>query len=113
MIGVAQVISPAAVLRWLTLGYPQGVPPQDRIPLVALLRRKLTEEQVQEVVNSLIAPNSDALEDGVINKDEISASVLTVKGAEPTESDIARVAEKLVAGGWPLDEADFGLSKTS
>ncbi|MGL6234407.1 MAG: DUF3349 domain-containing protein [Segniliparus sp.] len=109
---MAQAFSPIAVLRWLTAGYPQGVPPQDRIPLVALLRRRLTEEQVQEVVSTLVDPESDALEDGVINKDEISASVSEVKGAEPTEEDIARVAEKLAAGGWPLDEDDFDLTAT-
>ena len=109
---MAQAFSPLAVLRWLTAGYPEGVPPQDRIPLVALLRRRLTEAQVQEVIRALVDPKSGALEDGVINRDEISASVTDVKGAQPTEEDIERVAEKLAAGGWPLDETDFDLSAT-
>ncbi|SKK67939.1 Protein of uncharacterised function (DUF3349) [Mycobacteroides abscessus subsp. massiliense] len=39
-----------SILSWLSAGYPDGVPPTDRFPLLALLRRTLTEEQVQEVV---------------------------------------------------------------
>lgn len=109
---MAQAFSPLAVLRWLTAGYPEGVPPQDRIPLVALLRRRLTEEQVQEVVAALVHPDSGALDDGVIDKGQISASVAGVKGAEPTGEDIKRVAAKLTAGGWPLNEADFDVNAT-
>ena len=42
---------PASVLEWLRAGYPEGVPPKDRFPLVALLRRAaLTDAQVQEIV---------------------------------------------------------------
>ncbi|ADG97761.1 conserved hypothetical protein [Segniliparus rotundus DSM 44985] len=107
---MAQEFSLASVLRWLTAGYPEGVPAQDRIPLVALLRRKLSENQVQEVINALTAPDSGVLDDGVIDKNEISTSIHHVKGDEATQEDIERVAARLAASGWPLEEE---LSKTS
>ncbi len=33
------------VLAWLHDGYPEGVPPKDYFPLLALLKRSLTEER--------------------------------------------------------------------
>ena len=34
------------VLGWLHEGYPEGVPPKDYFPLLALLKRSLTEDEV-------------------------------------------------------------------
>ena len=34
------------VLAWLHEGYPDGVPPKDYFPLLALLKRSLTEDEV-------------------------------------------------------------------
>ena len=34
------------VLRWLRAGYPDGVPPKDYYPVLALLKRSLTEDEV-------------------------------------------------------------------
>ncbi|MGI3782656.1 MAG: DUF3349 domain-containing protein, partial [Janthinobacterium lividum] len=36
------------VLNWLEAGYPEGIPRQDRFPLIALLGRRLTEEQTRQ-----------------------------------------------------------------
>lgn len=94
---------PASVLQWLRAGYPEGVPPKDRFPLVALLRKaELTEAQVHEVVLSLVSPIGGALEDGAITNDEITEYVRELVDHDPTEEDISRVSARLAAGGWPL-----------
>lgn len=94
---------PASVLQWLRAGYPEGIPPKDRFPLVALLRRaELTDAQVHEVVLSLVAPIGGALSDGAISNDEISEFIKDLIDTEPTPEDIARVSARLAAGGWPL-----------
>jgi hypothetical protein len=94
---------PASVLQWLRAGYPEGVPPKDRFPLVALLRKaELTDAQVHEVVLSLVSPIGGALEDGAITTDEITEYVRGLVDHEPTTDDIARVSARLAAGGWPL-----------
>jgi hypothetical protein len=41
------------VLDWLREGYPAGVPPKDYIPLLTLLRRRLTEDEVREVAHEI------------------------------------------------------------
>jgi hypothetical protein len=45
----------AKALAWLRAGYPTGVPRQDYQPILALLRRRLTAEEVQEVANALLS----------------------------------------------------------
>ena len=91
------------VLNWLEAGYPDGIPRQDRFPLVALLQRRLTEEQTREVVADLTAPG--ALEnrgDDPITADEIQDLVAGHLNEEPSAEDVARVSARLAAGGWPL-----------
>ena len=39
------------VLRWLRAGYPDGVPPKDYYPVLALLKRSLTEDEVVEAAH--------------------------------------------------------------
>ncbi len=106
---MAEITFPATVLEWLRAGYPKGVPPKDRFPLVALLRKtELTDAQVHEVVLGLVAPIGGALEDGAITNEEISEFIRELIDTEPTAEDIARVSARLAAGGWPLaDPASF------
>ena len=42
------------VLGWLNQGYPEGVPPKDYFPLLALLKRSLTEDEVIKAAQSIL-----------------------------------------------------------
>lgn len=42
------------VLGWLREGYPEGVPPKDYFPLLALLKRSLTEEEVVKAAQAVL-----------------------------------------------------------
>ena len=39
----------AKIVAWITAGYPEGVPGPDRVPLFALLRRGLSDDEVKAV----------------------------------------------------------------
>ncbi|KWX20387.1 endonuclease [Mycolicibacterium wolinskyi] len=92
-----------SILNWLRAGYPEGVPGDDRVPLLALLRATpLTDEQVKEVVRNLTADRSTALVDGSIDHDEIAAFIAEVSHHDAGPENINRVAAKLAAAGWPL-----------
>ena len=41
------------VLKWLRAGYPDGVPPKDYYPVLALLKRSLTEDEVVEAARTV------------------------------------------------------------
>ncbi len=92
-----------SVLDWLRAGYPDGVPGSDRVPLLALLRNTpLTEDEVKQVVRNLTAPDSPALDDGKIERDEIQTFIEDFAHHDAGPENIRRVASKLAAGGWPL-----------
>ena len=43
----------AKIVAWITAGYPEGVPGPDRVPLFALLKRRLTDDEVKAVAREL------------------------------------------------------------
>ena len=44
----------AKIVAWITSGYPEGVPGPDRVPLFALLKRRLTDDEVKTVATELM-----------------------------------------------------------
>ena len=42
------------IVEWINAGYPEGVPGPDRVPLFALLKRRLTDDEVKTVAKALI-----------------------------------------------------------
>jgi hypothetical protein len=90
------------VLDWLRAGYPEGVPGEDRVPLLALLRATpLTEDQIKEVVRNITAADSAAVADG-LTKDEIEVFISEVTNHDAGPENVQRVAAKLAGAGWPL-----------
>lgn len=89
----------AQVLRWLSAGYPQGVPPVDRIPVLALLRPRLTDAEIQMVCDVLIAQADPGEQLATVD-----AQVLLSKSLNelPSDEDIERVRARLDAVGWSL-----------
>jgi hypothetical protein len=91
------------IINWLRIGYPDGVPGPDRVPLLELLRNTpLTGEQVKEVVRNITATGSEALADGQISTDEIASFISDVTNHDAGPENVQRVAAKLAAAGWPL-----------
>ncbi|MEE6175982.1 DUF3349 domain-containing protein [Mycobacterium sp. 050134] len=96
-----------SVVRWLTAGYPDGVPGPDRVPLMALLRSTpLTEDQVKQVVRDITKEGSPAAADGVIDRDEIEAFIADTTHHDAGPENVIRVAARLAAVGWPLAGID-------
>jgi Protein of unknown function (DUF3349) len=86
------------VLGWLHEGYPEGVPQKDYFPLLALLKRSLTEEEVVKAAQSILkASDSDS-----VTEDEIREAVHAVIEKEPNPEEIHQVASRLASVGWPL-----------
>ena len=86
------------IVRWLPAGYPAGLPEQDFVPLVALLRRRLTDEEVAEVAAGLGA-------DGALpaSRIDVAAAIARVTSELPSDADVERVRRSLAERGWPED----------
>jgi hypothetical protein len=44
----------ARIVAWTNAGYPEGVLGPDRVPLMALLKRRLTDDEVKAVSQALL-----------------------------------------------------------
>ncbi len=57
MMGPSDIVR--RVLDWLRAGYPQGVPHEDYVVLLGVLRHRLTEDEVRAVA-AIVAHESPA-----------------------------------------------------
>ena len=86
------------IVDWLNAGYPEGVPPKDYFPLLALLKRSLTDDEVVKAAQSILkSADSDT-----VTEAEIRAAVQNVIDKEPNPEEIHQVASRLASVGWPL-----------
>jgi Protein of unknown function (DUF3349) len=94
-----------SVIQWLQVGYPDGVPGPDRIALLELLRSSplLSEEEITEVVDSI---DEEELSSDSVDRDVIADFISDMTHYDAGPENIARVAARLAAAGWPL----FGIS---
>ncbi|WGL53593.1 DUF3349 domain-containing protein [Nocardioides sp. BP30] len=94
------------VLEWLKAGYPQGIPPADYPPVLGVLRRKLTDEEIEAIADEL-ALQSVSAGDVPVTAEDIRSMVRSHAFQRCTSEDLTRVSGLLASGGWPL-EADLG-----
>jgi hypothetical protein len=97
----------SSVTDFLRAGYPEGIPRQDYIPLLALLRRQLTDEEVLEVAKSVgSGPDPDV-------SASVHDAILGITHEPPLQADLARVAARMASGGWPLASLDGATAAAS
>ena len=89
-------------LGWLRAGYPAGVPKQDYVVLLGLLRRKLTDHEVRKIGAELAGLAQQGEE---ITTTDVEKLISDATLDEPSEADVARVSAHLASGGWPLADA--------
>jgi hypothetical protein len=87
-----------SVLSWLRQGYPEGVPPKDYFPLLALLKRTLSEEEVVTAAKSVLKSTAS----DTVTEAQIRTAVHAVIEKEPNPAEIHQVASRLASVGWPL-----------
>ena len=87
----------AKIVAWITAGYPEGVPGPDRVPLFALMRQRLTDDEVKAVTREL-------MDRGEFDQVDIGVLITQLTDELPAPADIERVRARLAAKGWPLDD---------
>ena len=87
-----------SVVAWLRAGYPEGIPPTDYFPVLALLSRRLGNDDVKMVAHEL-------MQRGDFDDVDIAVLITQITDDLPSPDDIERVRERLAATGWPLDDA--------
>ncbi|MET7395381.1 DUF3349 domain-containing protein [Dactylosporangium sp. NPDC005572] len=92
------------VVDWLRAGYPAGVPRQDYVALLGLLRRKLTDVEVHSIAQALA--DRSILTAEPITVEHIEQMINDAVLQHPSDEDVARVSARLAAGGWPLADPE-------
>jgi hypothetical protein len=93
------------IIDWIREGYPEGLPEHDYIALFALLGRRLSQSEQEQVCDNLVEcghPPAAVAERRELMRKAISAA----SNAPAAEADVARVEARLRAVGWNLDGAD-------
>lgn len=91
--------SPHRVLSFSRADYPEGVPERGCIPLFALLRRRLSEEEVEQIAEELI--NTSRHKD--VGEPVIRAAIEAYLHDAPLDSDVERVSERLAKVGFEVE----------
>ena len=92
------------MIQWLQVGYPEGVPGPDRVPLLALLRSTpLSEGEITEVVDAI---DEEELSNAGLDRDVLADFISDMTNYDAGPENIARVAARLAAAGWPLAGID-------
>jgi hypothetical protein len=87
----------AKIVAWITSGYPEGVPGPDRVPLFALMRQRLTDDEVKTVAKEL-------MDRGEFDHVDIGVLISQRTDELPAPADVERVRARLATKGWPLDD---------
>ena len=90
------------IVGFLRAGYPQGIPLRDYVPLLALLRRRLSDDDVIAVAAEVIS-GKGAPADGT----DVRVAITKLTDELPSPEDTRRVKQRLDAVGWPVSD-DFG-----
>ena len=93
--GLASWVS--SVVGWLKAGYPDGVPEADYVPLLAVLARRLSTDEVLAVAAQLVGEGRLPIDDA-----DIGTVITKISDDLPREEDVTRVRTRLALGGWPL-----------
>jgi hypothetical protein len=85
------------IINWLHAGYPEGIPPTDYFAVLALLSRRLSDDEVKAVAKEL-------MQRGDFDDVDISVAISQITDEMPKPEDVERVRARLAAKGWPLDD---------
>jgi len=92
------------VIGFLRAGYPEGIPANDYIPLLALLRRRLSDDEVIAIATEVISGRN-----GPVDATDVRVAITKLTDEMPSPEDTERVKQRLAAVGWPVTDA-FGSS---
>jgi hypothetical protein len=80
----------AKLVGFLRAGYPEAAPPTGYVPLLALLRRRLSDDEVSAVATHLAA-SGDVSVDGI----DIGTAITRITHELPAADDIDRIRQRL------------------
>jgi len=85
------------VVGFLRAGQPSGAPITGYSPLLALMDRRITDEEIATLATRF---SSTGRRDGSLT--DIRVAIFEITDALPAEIDVERLRRRLVADGWSI-----------
>ncbi len=92
---MANVVS--RVVGFLRAGYPSGLPATGYAPLFALLRRRVSDDEIAAITECISA---GGVPFGAV---DVGVEISRITNDMPSLNDIGRVHDRLIALGWRAD----------
>ncbi|OBI85060.1 DUF3349 domain-containing protein [Mycobacterium sp. 1245805.9] len=85
----------SSIIAFLRAGYPRGTPPFGYVPLLALLPRRVCDDEVTTIATTLTGRKHRSIDDA-----DVGVEILRVTDELPLPDDIGRVQRRLDGMGW-------------
>ncbi|OCB28751.1 hypothetical protein A5675_23125 [Mycobacterium malmoense] len=90
----------ASIVAFLRAGYPSGAPAVGYAPLLALLPRRVSDEEVTTIARKLLAPKRPPITRPPITDVDVGVEITRVTDRLPSWDEIDRVRRRLSGMGW-------------
>jgi hypothetical protein len=90
--GMTDLVSRA--VAFLRAGYPTGAPKHGYLPLLALLRRRVTDDEITTITSEFMARKA-----APVSTVDVGVAIFRITNEVPSLDDIARVERRLDAIG--------------
>ena len=85
----------SGIIAFLRAGYPSGAPAIGYVPLLALLPRRVSDDEIMTITSKLLAPKRR-----LIDNADVGVEITRVTDEMPSVDDIDRVQRRLAALRW-------------
>ncbi|BBZ74019.1 DUF3349 domain-containing protein [Mycobacterium paraseoulense] len=85
----------ASIVAFLRAGHPNGAPALGYTPLLALLPRRVSDDEITTIARKLLAPRRRS-----VDHVDVGVEITRVTDELPSVDEIGRVQRRLSATGW-------------
>jgi Protein of unknown function (DUF3349) len=89
------------IVAFFRTGYPTGAPTTGYIPLLALVRRRVSDDEITTIASKLIVRRRPSIDNA-----DIGVEITRVTHEMPSLDDIESVQQRLTAIGSPGSDPD-------
>ena len=90
----------SSMVAFLRAGYPAGMPPPGYVPLLALLPRRVSDDEIRLIISKLVPKRRP------VDNVDVGVEITRVTHEMPSPDDIERVQRRLAATGSPSAHPD-------
>ncbi|MGD1206362.1 DUF3349 domain-containing protein [Mycobacterium seoulense] len=85
----------ASIVAFVRAGYPSGAPALGYAPILALLPRRVSDDEITTIATKLLAPRRRS-----VDKVDVGVEITRLTDQLPSVGEIERVQRRLSATGW-------------